>query len=387
MLFTRPAGAQVQPSRLAAHPAPEQALGASKRLAVLELKGAEIGSNVLENFADEVRCGAVEGLAGRGVEVMTHENMMVLLKEMGKNDCNEGDCEVETARNIGADFVVSGSVALIDDAFVVILKLHESKGGGLLATDRVEAASRLEVSRELAGHARKLVIHAVEPFTATTLAKSPEAKKGDDFAGSVGFELDYSSLGGSNGVAREGLYAGALRVFLSGCGSKGTPIAIMFDAALGGGPGFVYDVDFLLGPGWWFYRTLGLSVVGGLGLNGVTGGTAPFALTAPVRLQLAVNLGARARVEGRAGVNWLFATSARRKRGSEAVHAFADEMFAGGRILIGRRCVGNSDESAAASDERCTVAYSFGFAYQEMLDTRSLLFTAGVGGAYDPPIE
>jgi len=59
---------------------------------------------------------------------MTRENMMVLLKDMGKKDCSEGDCEVETARNIGADFVVSGSVVRIDAAFVVTLKLHETKG-------------------------------------------------------------------------------------------------------------------------------------------------------------------------------------------------------------------------------------------------------------------
>lgn len=82
----------------------------SKRLAVLEFRG-KIDSDVLETFADAVRGGAVEGLAGREVEVLTRENMMVLLREMGKEDCTEGDCEVETARNIGADFVVSGTVA------------------------------------------------------------------------------------------------------------------------------------------------------------------------------------------------------------------------------------------------------------------------------------
>jgi formylglycine-generating enzyme required for sulfatase activity len=88
---------------------------------------------------------------------MTRENMMVLLKDMGKKDCSEGDCEVETARNIGADFVVSGSVVRIDAAFVVTLKLHETKGGSLLASDQIEARSQIELLRQLREKGRNLV--------------------------------------------------------------------------------------------------------------------------------------------------------------------------------------------------------------------------------------
>ena len=128
-----------------------------KRLAVLEFKGESIKGEVLDTFADAVRGGAVEALAGRRVQVMTRENMMVLLKDMGKKDCSEGDCEVETARNIGADFVVSGSVVRIDAAFVVTLKLHETKGGSLLATDQIEAKSQIELLRQLREKGRNLV--------------------------------------------------------------------------------------------------------------------------------------------------------------------------------------------------------------------------------------
>jgi TolB-like protein len=112
---------------------------ASRRLAVLEFQG-KIEDDVLNAFADAVRGGAVEGLAACNVKVITHENMMVLLRDMGKSDCTEGDCEVETARNIGADFVVSGSVVNFDNTYVITLKLHETKEGGLLATDNEPAA-------------------------------------------------------------------------------------------------------------------------------------------------------------------------------------------------------------------------------------------------------
>jgi hypothetical protein len=135
----------------------------------------------------------------------------------------------------------------------------------------------------------------------------------------------------------------------------------------------------LLGTGWWFNQTVALAAVGGVGIDGITGGAAPFALKTPIRLQLALDLGAWVRVEARGGVNWLLATSDRRKHGSEAVRAFADEMVAGGRILIGKRCATNSEKDCGT--------LALGFTYLELLGTRSLLFMAGYGTAFDPRFE
>ena len=86
----------------------------NKRLAVLEFRGKNLEQDILMTFSDTVRGGALQGLSGRGVVVMTRENMLVLLKDMGKKDCQEGECEVETARNIGADYVVSGKVVRME---------------------------------------------------------------------------------------------------------------------------------------------------------------------------------------------------------------------------------------------------------------------------------
>ena len=146
-----------------------------KRLAVLEFKGESIKGEVLDTFADAVRGGAVEALAGRRVQVMTRENMMVLLRAMGKKDCSEGDCEVETARNIGADFVVSGSVVRIDGAFVVTLKLHETREGSLLATDQIDAKKQLEVLRQLREHGRAIVANNIGPRPAPPPVALPPA--------------------------------------------------------------------------------------------------------------------------------------------------------------------------------------------------------------------
>jgi len=142
----------------AAPEAPGAAHGAAtKRLAVLEFSGARLADEVLNAFGDAARGGAVEGLSRHDIQVMTRENMLVLLRDMGKSECVEGDCEVETARNIGADYVMSGVVARIDDAFVVTLKLHECEGGVLLGTEQVAAARQLDVLNRLRGQARKLV--------------------------------------------------------------------------------------------------------------------------------------------------------------------------------------------------------------------------------------
>jgi TolB-like protein len=148
---------------------------AAKRLAVLEFRG-KIESDALETFADAVRGGAVEGLSGREVDVMTRENMMVLIREMGKIDCSEGDCDVETARNIGADFVVSGTVARIDDVFVVTLKLHETRRGTLLASLQIDDKTQLDVLRQLREQGRRLAaINIGSPPTPSSAQTPPMA--------------------------------------------------------------------------------------------------------------------------------------------------------------------------------------------------------------------
>jgi TolB-like protein len=116
-------------------------------------------------FSDTVRGGVLQAVDRYGVAVMTRENMLVLLKDKGQ-ECAEGNCEVETARNIGADYVVSGKVVHMERTFVITLKLHETKGGSLLSTDTVEGASQVELMRALREHGRQLMTAAFAPATA-----------------------------------------------------------------------------------------------------------------------------------------------------------------------------------------------------------------------------
>jgi hypothetical protein len=128
-----------------------------RHLAVLEFQGKGLDDDILMTLSDTARGGALGGIEGRGIAVMTRENMLVLLRDMGKKECGEGDCEVETARNLGADFVVSGRVVRMERLYVVTLKLHETKGGTLLGTTTAEGASQVDVLRLLRERGRRLV--------------------------------------------------------------------------------------------------------------------------------------------------------------------------------------------------------------------------------------
>lgn len=96
---------------------------------------------------------------GDNIEVMTRENMEVMLTDMGlDSDCiAEGACEVETARNLGVDHVVTGNITAFGAKLVVSIKLHEVKSGQLSATERVSAEDAFELLEQLSAAAAELV--------------------------------------------------------------------------------------------------------------------------------------------------------------------------------------------------------------------------------------
>jgi len=112
---------------------------AVERLAVLELQSKTLNSDERALLSDEVR-GAVVRALGNRIQVMTKENMEVMLTDMGIDaSCiAEGACEVETARNLGVNYVVSGTVVPLGGRQVASLKLHKTENGQLLASERTQ---------------------------------------------------------------------------------------------------------------------------------------------------------------------------------------------------------------------------------------------------------
>src|SRR3982751_5116650 len=105
----------------------------AETLAVLELKDKVHAKGVdAAYFTDVVRTSALA--AAPYLKVMTRENVLVLLEAQGRKleDC-EGECEVDTARRLGADYVVSGEIVRVGARLKLDLRLHDARDGALVA--------------------------------------------------------------------------------------------------------------------------------------------------------------------------------------------------------------------------------------------------------------
>src|SRR5438270_463147 len=100
---------------------------------VLRSSARELGADNVRYFADVVRGATLK--VSPGLDVMTRENLLVLLQANGKDVAScEGECEVDTGRRIGADAVISGEVLKVGTRYKISLKLHDTHDGRLLST-------------------------------------------------------------------------------------------------------------------------------------------------------------------------------------------------------------------------------------------------------------
>src|SRR5207237_846833 len=84
-------------------------------------------------------------------------NMLVLLQASGKDLANcEGECEVDTARRIGADAVVSGELLKFGTQYKLNMKLHDTRSGELIAGAVAAGATADDLDRSLAQACEKL---------------------------------------------------------------------------------------------------------------------------------------------------------------------------------------------------------------------------------------
>src|SRR3954470_2194041 len=144
-----------------------------KLLSVLELHnklaGADKAAVDASYLSDRIRAEVLD--AKLGVKVMTRENMFVLLQAQGKTLENcEGECEVDTGRRLGADYVVSGEVLRVGASLKTTLKLHDTHSGTLLAA---VSASGVDVEA-LDGNLPAAVKRLVEPIAPAPVAAAPQ---------------------------------------------------------------------------------------------------------------------------------------------------------------------------------------------------------------------
>lgn len=116
-----------------------------ERIAVLDFD-ASFEDEWVGILSDQVRAGALSELDPLDYSVITRENMMQFLDDMGKDlSCLEGSCEVAIARNIGADFVISGAVSQVEGIYIINMKLHNSHTGQLLGLKKLQGSKPLQL--------------------------------------------------------------------------------------------------------------------------------------------------------------------------------------------------------------------------------------------------
>ncbi len=168
------------------------------RIAVLELQG-NLPRGQLQVLSDKVRSGVLAGLKGRDFVVMSRENMAMLLKDMGL-DCEkvQGECEVETGRNIGAAYVVSGSIQDVGSGLMLAsLKIHDTKSGALLATGDVRGKEVIELIDKLPGESAQIMARAFGDGGQGGGAPAPVQPNAPAKAQ---YQLDFGGGGGGLGV-------------------------------------------------------------------------------------------------------------------------------------------------------------------------------------------
>lgn len=153
-------------------------LGLADHVAVLEFTGSD-NEDLTSILSDQARAGALDQLDPLTYSIITRENMMQILEDMGKDaTCLGGSCEVDLARNIGADLVISGTISQLGDVQLVMLKLHQSDSGTLLAMEKVQGADPVALVEATFEGVQQLLrkgLHLNAELAKVTLTSTPKS--------------------------------------------------------------------------------------------------------------------------------------------------------------------------------------------------------------------
>lgn len=105
---------------------------------------------------DAIRAQALRTL--QGFRVVDRADLTLLAQAQGKDlaEC-EGSCAVETARNLGLDYVVTGDLTRFGDSYKVVVRLNRASDGAQLAGAQASGPSLEQLDRSLEEAARQLL--------------------------------------------------------------------------------------------------------------------------------------------------------------------------------------------------------------------------------------
>lgn len=132
--------------------------GGTRRLYVQEFTCQECGltTPVLMQLTDEARGAALVLPQGQWL-VITRETVMVLLPPGREwEECSSTSCELETARQVGSDATLTGTVRRIAGEYVVSMNLYDVRTGALLAQTSLDAPDLSMLRQRLHLEARRM---------------------------------------------------------------------------------------------------------------------------------------------------------------------------------------------------------------------------------------
>lgn len=111
-----------------------------ERIAVLEFVTfgtQEIPNHEILLYSDLLRVSFTKELNTEEFDVITRESLEVFMNDNEDVVCSDS-CEIETAKTIGADFVVSGTLIYTSGLYYLTLKLHKTDSGKLLSSSSIK---------------------------------------------------------------------------------------------------------------------------------------------------------------------------------------------------------------------------------------------------------
>jgi TPR repeat protein/TolB-like protein len=156
---------------------------ANQRIAVIEFVG-KADSSQLQELTDEARLGVLDVTKGKAYTVMTKESIATIARDLGVDlsKCTEAECEVDTGRQIGAHFVVTGKVTKTGRRFKFMMKVFNTDTAILLTGDTIRAKDLSELEAELRKFTRIQIAEALDlgapPAAPATTVAAPAPPPG-----------------------------------------------------------------------------------------------------------------------------------------------------------------------------------------------------------------
>ena len=135
---------------------------AEERLAILKFRNNEKALSSSEiSYIGEVFRDLGAKMGKRDLLIMTKENILQLLPPGKSLEQCIGECEVETGRKIGADYILSGEVTKLTSGYRLTVRIHNTKTGGVVSSEIYEGKTFELLETDIRSNSKKDVFRPI----------------------------------------------------------------------------------------------------------------------------------------------------------------------------------------------------------------------------------